>query len=688
MALTTALIVSGVVALRRKAAPSDKQPNRLNDLRSSLAQKMQRLRQSKRQTHLAELLNGADGVGLSASEQRLNKELLFASAALGMTIAGTLFFPPLRLLSLPSVLYSLIPIYRDAYQSARAGQFDVNVLYAATQSLVVGRGYLLPANLGAFYYFLSRKLLVMAESRFEVHLHEMFGQLPTTVHRLVEGAEVTCPLAEIASGDLIVVHAGETIAVDGLVVAGLATVDQQRLTGESQPIEVEEGELVFASTTVLAGTLYVQVTEAGATTVVARIGAILEQSTTATAKRQLWGKRLGDRLVVPLVTLGGLSMPFVGLEGAQAVIDSHPQRRMNISTALSALNHLGLAADAGILVKDGRALELLQQVDTIVFDKTGTLTRSALHVARVHAVAEMDAADILRYAAAAEVHQEHPIAHAILQAAQAQHLTLPLLEASAYHVGYGLTVRIGEQQIRVGSQRFIAQTGLPIAAETLQQMTAVGQQGNTGILVAVDEQVVGLIELHATLRPEAAATIEMAHQRGLQSYMLSGDYAEPTRRLAQELGISRHVASVLPEEKASVIARLQTEGRTVCFIGDGINDAIAMQQADVAISLQGATTAATDAAHIVLMQADLQQLATLFDLTERYTRNRRATVGVFLTGSSIAISGTYLLGFGLWHVANLNMFFFPLSLAVAMWPSLQRPVGQTAKMRKPGLPEQ
>ncbi|MEZ4664712.1 MAG: heavy metal translocating P-type ATPase [Caldilineaceae bacterium] len=675
MALTTALIVSGVVALRRKAAPSAKQPSRLNNLRSSLAQKMARWRQSKRQTHLAALLNGADGVTLSAAEQRLNKELLFAGASLGATVAGSLFFPPLRLLSLPSVLYSLIPIYRDAYRSARAGQFDVNVLYAATQSLVVGRGYLLPANLGAFYYFLSRKLLVMAENRFEVHLHEMFGQLPTRVHKLVDGAEVECPLTAIAPGDLIVIRAGQTIPADGLVAAGLATVDQQRLTGESQPIEVGEGELVYASTTVLVGTLYVQVNAAGATTVVARIGAILEQTTVVTAERQLWGKRLGDKMVVPLVSLGGLSIPWVGLEGAQAIIDSHPQRRMNISTALCALNYLGLAADAGLLVKDGRALELLQQVDTIVFDKTGTLTRNELHVAQVHAVAAMDAADVLRYAAAAETYQEHPIAHAILQAAQAQHLTLPPLDASAYHVGYGLTVRMGGQQIRVGSQRFIAREGIPISGESQAQLTAIGQAGNTGILVAVDEQVVGLIELHATLRPEAAAAIEIARQRGLHCFMLSGDYAEPTRRLAERLGIAHHVASVLPEEKASVIARLQTEGKTVCFVGDGINDAIAMQQADVAISLRGAATAATDAAHIVLMQADLQQLSTLFALAERHRRNRRATVGVFLTGTSVAISGAYFLGFGLWHVAMLNMITFPLSLGVAMWPKWRRLAG-------------
>ncbi|MCB0084238.1 MAG: heavy metal translocating P-type ATPase, partial [Caldilineaceae bacterium] len=618
------------------------------------------------------ILNGGDAVETSADQRRLNREVLFTGASLAVTIGGALFYPPLRLLSLPGVLYSLIPIYRDAYQSARAGQIDVNVLYAATQSLIVGRGYLLPANLGAFYYFLSRKLLMMAENRVEVQLHEIFGQLPSTVHKLVDGAEVNCTLEQIVAGDLIAVWAGETIPVDGVVASGVATVDQQRLTGEAQPTEKGEGETVYASTTVLDGTLYIQVTQAGAATAVAQIGALLAQARDAAADRQLWGKRLGDRLVLPLVTLGGLSIPLVGWDGAQAIIDSHPQRRMNISMALCALNHLGVAADAGILVKDGRALEVLQQVDTILFDKTGTLTLSAPSVAQIYPAPGMRAEDVLRYAAAAEARQEHPIARALLDAAQAAHLTLPPIDASAYYVGQGLTVRMGEQQIRVGSQSFIMLEGIPIPAESQQQLTLIWEQGDTGILVAVDEQVIGLIELRATLRPEAAAVVQMVQQRGMHCYVLSGDHVGPTRRLAERLGIAHYVAGALPEEKASAVTRLQAQGRTVCFIGDGINDAIAMQQADVAISLRDATSAATDTAHIVLMQADLQQLAALLTLTGRYTRNRQATAGIFLAGSSIAIGGACLAGFGLWQVAMLNMITFPLSVGVAMWPQWRK----------------
>lgn len=671
MVLTTSLIIGGAVVIAgRKTATVGKINGRLASWRSTLVRKIQRLEHSERHVHLTTLTEHSANVAITAAERRLNKELLFSSTSLAVTILGSLVYPPLQLLSLPSVIYSLLPIYRDAYHSVRAKQFDVNVLYAITQSLVVGRGYLLPANLGAFYYFLSRKLLLMAEDRFEIQLHELFGQLPLTVHKIVNGVEVDCNLEEIAIGDVITVYAGETIPVDGTIISGMAMVDQQRLTGEAQSVEKGDGETLYASTILLAGSVQIQVTQAGTTTIVAQIGTILAQSTAEAVDHELWSKQLNDRLVFPLVALGGLSLPVLGLDGAQALIDSHPQRRMNISTALCALNYLALAADSGILVKNGRALERLHLVDTIVFDKTGTLTLDQPYVAQIYAAPGFNPQIVLRYAAAAEAHQEHPIARAISEAAQAQGIQLPHLDDAAYHVGYGLTVQIGEHQIRVGSDRFIEQEGISIPAQLQQQLTTIWRQGNSGVLVSVDGQVAGLIELHATLRPEAAAIMAMIRRQGLQSYVLSGDHEAPTRRLADELEIEHYVADLLPEEKAAFVARLQAENKHVCFIGDGINDAIAMQQADVAISLRGATTAATDTAHIVLMAADLQQLFDLFAITRDYRRNQRATVGVFLTGTTIAVSGAYFLGFGLWHVTNLNMLFFPMSLAIAMWPRL------------------
>lgn len=677
-ALTAGGVVAGVAIATRRQRPQwltvlSNQSEQPSGWRATLSQLRERWSYSTRRTQMETLAQSRDNVDITTVEHRLNLELFFAGASLGITIIGSLFYPPLRLLSLPSIIYSIVPIYRDAFRSARAGNIGVDVLYVFTQTLVVVRGFLLPANLGAFYYFLSRKLLVMAEDRFRVYLHEIFGQLPTTVHQVLDGVEIASTLDEISTGDCIAVRAGEIIPVDGIVVAGQATVDQQRLTGEAQPAEIGVEETVYASTVVLAGWLHIEVVEAGATTIVARIGAILDQTTAVTADRKLWAERLGDRTVLPLVALGGVSVPLIGLDGAQAIIDSHPQRRMNISSALCTLNYLGLAAEQNILIKDGRALELLQQIDMVVFDKTGTLTLDEPHVARILPAEGYCTETILRYAAAAEVRQDHPIAKAILLAAADQGVAFPTLDEAHYHAGYGLTVEIEGRKVYVGSTRFLQQEGITISTAMQQKIDAIWQQGDSVVLVAVDGELAGLIELNATLRPEAAAIVQTIHNLKLATVIISGDHEAPTQRLAKALGIDQYFANVLPEEKARLVTRLQEEGRTVCFVGDGINDTIAMKQGDVAISLRGATTAATDTAHIVLMDADLQQLPTLLSLGERYTQNLQATAGTLLSGTALGLSGAYFLGFGLWHVTTTNMIFFPASLGAAMWPRLRHP---------------
>lgn len=643
--------------------------------RERLAQRVtQQFKTKNRNSRQAQMeaLGENAAVEISPAERRLNAELIFATASLGITITGTLFYPPLRLLSLPSVIYALVPIYRDGYRAVRAGNFGVDVLYVFTQTLVAARGYLLPANLGAVYYFLSHKLLIMAEDRFRLQLEGIFGQLPSTVHRVVDGVEVACPLAEIVAGDRIAVRAGEIIPVDGTVVAGRATIDQQRLTGESQPAEKDIDDHVYASTIVFSGWLHIAVAEAGDTTIVAQIGAILEQTGATTASRRLWADRLGDRTVPPLVAMAGLSMPLagVGLDGIQAIIDSHPQRRMNIGSSLCTLNYLGLIAEAQILVKDGRALELLRQMDVVIFDKTGTLTLDEPHVAQIYPTPESDAATVLAYAAAAETRQEHPIAQAILQYASEQQIVMPELDEAEYQIGYGLAVQVDGSAVRVGSLRFLKKEGIAIPMAMQQQIDTIQGQGHSVVLVAVDETLIGLIELHATLRPEASNVVNLLRRQQIDLSIISGDHAAPTEHLAAALGIEQYFAEVLPEDKAKLVMQLQAEGKTVCFIGDGINDAIAMKQADVAISLRGATTAATDTAHIVLMDADLSQLETLLTLTNRYTHNLRATVGTLLVGTAMGLSGAYFLNFGLWHVTVINKIVFPFGLGVAMWPRI------------------
>jgi len=348
---------------------------------------------------------------------------------------------------------------------------------------------------------------------------------------------------------------------------------------------------------------------AGSETVMAQIGEIVESTMALKDTKQAQAEAFTNRAVLPTIGLSGLAIPFVGAHGALGILDAHPQYRIIISTPLSTINFLNQIAEQAILVKDGRTFELLNQVDTIVFDKTGTLTLEQPTISQIHLfgdTAKSHPEHILAYAAAAEQRQSHPIANAILEEAAARAVEIPTVDDAHYQIGYGLTVRLLDsgELVRVGSSRFMAQEGIVLSAEIEAVMQNVKVQGSSIVLVAVDDHVVGGIELQATPRPEAPEVVQWLREQDKEIYLISGDHTQPTAMLAQRLDIQHYFAETLPEEKGALIEQLQAQGKRICFVGDGINDTIAMKKSYVSISLRGATTAATDTAQVVLMNAE------------------------------------------------------------------------------------
>jgi Cu2+-exporting ATPase len=362
------------------------------------------------------------------------------------------------------------------------------------------------------------------------------------------------------------------------------------------------------------------------------------------------------------------------------------------------LNYLNLAASRGILVKAAGGLEELVQIDTVVFDKTGTLTEEIPTVTQIHSAGQLPADEVLRLAAAAETRQTHPIARAILKAAEARDLHLPPIDEAHYEVGYGLEVRLrcDERQaaildavrapvkaqsngsvstlvgprVRVGSGRYMTMDGIDLPAEIQAQLERCQIDGHSLVMVAVDDVLVGAVELQPTVRPEAYKIVEGLREQGLDIYIISGDQEAPTQKLAQDLGVTGYFANTLPEAKADLVAQLQAEERKVCFIGDGINDAIAMRQAEVSVSLRGATTVATDTAQIILMEGNLHQLLELFRLASEYNRNLKQNVR-FTTGVTIVATSGILFA-GLTFLAAEISYSLALfgGLAIAMKPLL------------------
>ena len=626
----------------------------------------------KRREQLEKIASSINRYDISVEEQEINHYLAISTATMGIALTGLLFYPSLVLVSLAGTIYCTVPLYKAAYHSlVKERKITVDVLYAFTHTSVFVKGLFAFGTLSSFYVFASQKLLLRARERFEKNVIQIVKESPRSVWVLVDGEEVEKPFDKLETDDIVVIQAGEIMPIDGTIVDGIASIDQQILTGEAQPVEKSMGDPVFASTIVLTGRICISIEKSGTETIAAQIGQIINQTEDAKGDQQLWAEKLTDQSVPPIMALSGLTLPFLGLESAAAIIDSHTQRRGIIATPISTINYLNFASERGILIKDGRALERLHEVDTIIFDKTGTLTLKQPHVGRIHACNGYEEEQVLTYAAAVEARQPHPIGKAIFQAAIERNLALPQIEESQYQIGYGLKVHLAGLLIRVGSARFMTLEEITIPPEITPIISDAQDRGVSIVMVAIDTQLAGVIELHATIRPEADEMIQALHKRGLRTCIISGDHEHPTRQLAHELGIEQYFAETLPEDKAKIVERLQSEGRKVCFVGDGINDAIALQQAHVSISLGDASVAATDTAQILLMDAEMGQLIQLLDLARKANANMRNTIILLAIPPILGVTGVLFFGFGLMQVEFFSQTFFVGALGNAMLPQLR-----------------
>jgi len=487
----------------------------------------------------------------------------------------------------------------------------------------------------------------------------------------MDGAEVEIPLEAVRKNDFVVVNAGEAIPVDGTVVEGNATIDQQSLTGESQPVEKENGATVFATTLVLSGRILIQAKHTGSNTNAAKIGHVLEQTQDFKESLRLRGKKIADSFIAPTLFVSGLTLPFLGPSSALAVLWSGFGFDMKLYGPISVLNFLHIMAKNGILIKDGRSLETLQKLDTVVFDKTGTLTVEQPELALIYPLASYDEETLLTYAAAAEHRQSHPVAKAILSAAQQHGLALPAIEDAAYQVGYGIQVTLDGKLIQVGSVRFMQQKGIHLPAEVSTVQSQAHATGSSLVYVAVDDHLAGVLRLDPCVRPEAKRIVRYLQAEGIAVLIISGDNKEPTRQLANELDVDGYYAETLPAQKAELIAKLRADGKHVGYVGDGINDAIALKGANVSISLSGASTVATDTAQIILMDGDLARIESLFEISKAFEKNMQANYRNSMIPGVITLSGVFLFHMSL--IGALIVYFTSeaFSLTNCMMPLIK-----------------
>ena len=479
---------------------------------------------------------------------------------------------------------------------------------------------------------LGRFLEAGARGRTSEAIRRLIGLRPTSARVVRDGNEIDIPVDQVVIGDTVLVRPGEKIPVDGLVTDGYSAVDESMLTGESMPVEKVPGEKVFGATINSNGALYFEATQVGGETVLAQIISLVEEAQGSKAPIQ----RLADQVAsyfVPAVIIASLAafafwmllgpapvLTFSTLVLVSVLIIACPCA-LGLATPTAIIVGTGKGAEHGVLIKQAVALEIAHKVDTVVLDKTGTLTTGKPVVTDLIASdgSRSSEQDLLFLAASAERGSEHPLGEAIVMEAQARGLRLESVTAFEAIPGRGISAQVNGRAVRFGNLALMEDSGVPVNG-LAEQASALAAQGKTPMFLATDGQAVGLIAVADTVKPEAFEGLARLRRMGLEVVMLTGDNVWTAHAIAGQLGVELVEAEVLPQDKAAVIKRLQAEGRVVAMVGDGINDAPALVQADVGLAMGSGTDVAMESADITLVRSDVNGVATALDLSRQTIR--------------------------------------------------------------------
>ena len=454
--------------------------------------------------------------------------------------------------------------------------------------------------------------------------------------------EIRIPAGDLAVGDEFVVRPGEKIATDGVVVSGASAVDMSMLTGESVPVEVAEGDRVVGATVNESGRLIVRATGIGSQTQLAQMARLVEEAQSGKAEVQ----RLADRIsgiFVPVVLVVAAATLLVWLllgapaevafTAAVAVLIIACPCALGLATPTALLVGTGRGAQLGILIKGPEVLESSRGIDAVLLDKTGTVTTGAMQVTALHSAGETGSADgfddvtVLRLSGALESSSEHPVARAITNAAReslgSKAGTLSVPESFQNHQGYGVSGVVRGREVLVGRRKFLAGQGIEVPPEVGGLLSYAESRGSTPVLVGIDGRFAGVVIVADTVKESAAGAVARLKELGMEPLLLTGDNEGAARRVAASVGVDQVIAEALPGDKVEAVRDLQAQGKTVAMVGDGVNDAAALAQADLGIAMGTGTDVAIDAADITVIRGDLRSVADAVRLSRRTLRTIR-----------------------------------------------------------------
>ncbi len=573
------------------------------------------------------------------------------------------------LLSLPVILYACSIFFQGAYQALRARTLDMMVLVAVAvgagwvYSVVVtvtggGDVFYEAASVLAAFVLLGHWFEMRARGGANDAIRTLLNLAPAMALVMRDDEPVEVPTADVVVGDLLLVRPGAKIAVDGTVEDGDSEVDESMVTGESLPVHKESGSTVIGATINTNGTLRVRATKVGSDTALAQIVKLVQEAQNSKAP----GQRLADRaafwLVLVALVGGGLTLAawliFSSRPASEAVLFAITvvvitcPDALGLATPTAIMVGTGLGAQRGVLFKNATAIETSARIDTVVMDKTGTLTQGAPEVTDV-IVDGIEEPELLALVAAVERESEHPLAAAVVNYADAAGTRRQSVERFENVPGHGAIATVTGRAVVVGNARLMEREHVDVG-ELATRREELAQGGRTSVMVAIDGRAVAVIGIADAVRPTSAAAVSALHDLGVQVVMLTGDNQATAQRIATLLGIDTVIAEVLPGDKSEKIAELQRAGRKVAMVGDGVNDAPALAQADVGIAIGAGTDVAIETADVVLMRSDPLDVPTALAIGRGTLRKMRQNLGWAIGYNTIALpiaAGIFAPTFGL-----------------------------------------